>query len=466
MGDTGPVVRPHAQPLPARARPARSAAAIAVARAWSWPRVIVGIWIDRGFGALSEERLAVVGGDAGHRRRSRCSSRRSSLSILGLRRNALSRAFPGERRVWVVGGAVLALFAVVIVVAGLIPRDRYTGTNSVGVRSEVGRRQVRPDSLRSPARRARRDRPGARPRVLGGRAGRPSTSALQVAGGVRDGRGRSARRSAPNGASGPSTCPSGVSSGRRERPGTPVRDPAGGRRARSAGWPISRVTRRSPTVDGRELGSRVAVWFLPPAGGGALGVLARRRDRLARRPVPAGLRSGRGRTSCCRWSGSCVAYGALRLLAARRLRQAHRAAVGLIAFADGRAAGRSSRPRSVRPTSPTTTPTPRRSARPARRRREPRASCLRTPAGPRAAIDALRDLLPGGAARGAHAVARGERESAGGGGCRGEDRPGRRRRRLSRLRPRPTLRAYYGLTLPAYAAAGRRHVLGADGACA
>ena len=56
---SGPVVRPDARPLPARARPAarwRSSAWAGVVIAG----VITGIWIDRGFGELSEERLAVL----------------------------------------------------------------------------------------------------------------------------------------------------------------------------------------------------------------------------------------------------------------------------------------------------------------------------------------------------------------------------------------------------------------------
>jgi len=46
-------------------------------------------------------------------------------------------AFPGERRVWLIAGGVLAAVLVAVLVASLIPRERYTGTNSVGARSLV-----------------------------------------------------------------------------------------------------------------------------------------------------------------------------------------------------------------------------------------------------------------------------------------------------------------------------------------
>ena len=59
MGEQRPLVRPHARALPARARACCSAARSRW-RARRSAAVIVGIWIDRGFGELSEERLAVL----------------------------------------------------------------------------------------------------------------------------------------------------------------------------------------------------------------------------------------------------------------------------------------------------------------------------------------------------------------------------------------------------------------------
>ena len=58
-GREGPLVRPHARSFPARARTAARAARI-VCAGFVMAAVIVGIWVDRGFGALSEERLAVL----------------------------------------------------------------------------------------------------------------------------------------------------------------------------------------------------------------------------------------------------------------------------------------------------------------------------------------------------------------------------------------------------------------------
>ena len=57
-GRAGPLVRPHARALPPRARPAARAAPSLAGLVLG--AVIVGIWIDRGFGQLSEERLAVL----------------------------------------------------------------------------------------------------------------------------------------------------------------------------------------------------------------------------------------------------------------------------------------------------------------------------------------------------------------------------------------------------------------------
>ena len=139
MGDERPVVRPHAGPVPARARPAargrRSRVAGLVIAA-----VIVGIWVDRGFGELSEERLAVLAATliivgiqvffssflsldpraappaASAAREADLSRRPATLDRGAARCSPSSRCSPS---------------------ASLIPRDHYTGTNSVGVRSVV-----------------------------------------------------------------------------------------------------------------------------------------------------------------------------------------------------------------------------------------------------------------------------------------------------------------------------------------
>jgi hypothetical protein len=50
----------------------------------------------------------------------------------------VTRLFPGDRRVWLVGGAVLAAGLLLALVYLLRSAEHYTGTNSVGVRSVVG----------------------------------------------------------------------------------------------------------------------------------------------------------------------------------------------------------------------------------------------------------------------------------------------------------------------------------------
>jgi hypothetical protein len=43
--------------------------------------------------------------------------------------------FPGDRRVWLVAAAVGTFFAAAIAIAALTPREHYTGTSSVRLRS-------------------------------------------------------------------------------------------------------------------------------------------------------------------------------------------------------------------------------------------------------------------------------------------------------------------------------------------
>ena len=49
----------------------------------------------------------------------------------------MRRLVAGDRRVWLVGAAVLAVSALAVLVYLLKDEERYTGTNSVGVRSVV-----------------------------------------------------------------------------------------------------------------------------------------------------------------------------------------------------------------------------------------------------------------------------------------------------------------------------------------
>ena len=59
MGEQRPLVRPDAGALQARARAAAGRARSRSPASWS-ARVIVVDWIDHGFGALADERLAVL----------------------------------------------------------------------------------------------------------------------------------------------------------------------------------------------------------------------------------------------------------------------------------------------------------------------------------------------------------------------------------------------------------------------
>ena len=217
----------------------------------------------------------------------------------------------------------------VAIVAGLIPEDRYTGTNSVGVRSVVadvgagqticipqldvpdGTGRVRVWGFWQGAR-----RPGFDVRLRAGEAA--------LTGSV-----ESVDRQGPSGA--PVDVPvRRVETRGKSDPGRLCLTPRGGD-VQLGGMADLQGDQRSPTIDGRPLGSRVAVWFLEPEGRerSAFSVAGDIVSRAALfRPGPIGS-----------WTyvllplvWLLVAYGALRLLAAGGSVRRTSAAVGLIAF--------------------------------------------------------------------------------------------------------------------------------------
>jgi hypothetical protein len=178
----------------------------------------------------------------------------------------MSRFLPGERRVWVAGGLVLALALVVSAYYLARSGEHYTGTNSVGVRSLVaevapGKRLCVPE-LRIPEGSAR-----AELTALWGGPDRPRLLVERRTPGA-----PTYRESEPpvDGASGGALLPVRVGIG--EVPSDSV-DVASSLCVRPVGGPISvggtagvQADQESPTLGRRPLDSRVAVRFLPPAG--------------------------------------------------------------------------------------------------------------------------------------------------------------------------------------------------------
>ena len=240
------------------------------------------------------------------------------------------RAFPGDRRVWLAGGAVLGVLAVVAVVVLLTPRAYYTGTNSVRERSIVA--TVQPgQTLCVPDLVVPRDTGlvelasdvGAHPAV---------DVSLRRGGTV------VARGSAPaSGAPGVNKVQVPIPQRRRTQTATMCLRPSGGPLP-VGGMEGLQSDMRPGTLAGRPFASRVAVWFRPPRGD--------------EKPLLALLPAAWGRAARFRpgWVGPwtyalllvvvapLLAYAALRLLArtvaGERPRVAPALAVMLIAFAN------------------------------------------------------------------------------------------------------------------------------------
>src|SRR5689334_8171829 len=62
---------------------------------------------------------------------------RPTAAPVALPRPEPSHLFPGDRTVWRVGAAVLALMGVITLIALLVPRSYLTGSNSVAGRDAV-----------------------------------------------------------------------------------------------------------------------------------------------------------------------------------------------------------------------------------------------------------------------------------------------------------------------------------------
>jgi hypothetical protein len=178
------------------------------------------------------------------------------------RRARAQRAlFPGDRRVWLVAAVLGGLFAVAIAIAALTPREHYTGTSSVRLRSfpielAKGQQLCVPQPIPAGTGRVELwvDTAGApRPRI--------EPEVLRAGGAPLRG-----RLITPN-AVGPHKLMFAIP----ETPGEPESVPGevcllshgklfvGGMGQAS---PFDEV----PTVDGREAPSRIAIWFRPPAG--------------------------------------------------------------------------------------------------------------------------------------------------------------------------------------------------------
>jgi hypothetical protein len=175
----------------------------------------------------------------------------------------MARLFPGDRRVWLAAGAVLAIGATAVLVALLVPRDYYTGTNSVRSRSFEEAPLERGDQLCVPG----LDVPAGTGRVQLqiDAAGAPLpalTGSLTI-----DGR-----------ASPPAQVPASPTPGPRkvefavpQRPASPesVRGTLCVRaygKVQFGGMPGLQGNDVAPTVSGKQLATRIAVWYLPRAG--------------------------------------------------------------------------------------------------------------------------------------------------------------------------------------------------------
>ena len=245
-----------------------------------------------------------------------------------------ARLFPGDRRIWLTAAAVLGAGAIVVLIALFLPRDYYTGTNSVRTRSyevELTRGdELCVRGLNVPAGTGRvqlqADTGGGPHPALTGRlrSGGQTSPPVRVAG-----------RPEPG--------PRKVSFAVPRRPGSPesargdfcVRAEGkvffGGMGDVQAGDTL-------PTVNGKPVPDRVAVWFLPPAGEkrsliSHFGEIVERASLF--RPGFAG--------PAFYWLLLLVfvpglAYGAVRLLATAEGRGVRRLAIGVALLAFGNAA--------------------------------------------------------------------------------------------------------------------------------
>jgi hypothetical protein len=178
------------------------------------------------------------------------------------RASGVARVFPGDRRVWIAAGAVLALGAIAILVALLIPRDFYTGTNSVRTRSFETHLQ-RGDRLCVPGLNIPAGTGQVQVEVDAAGGPLPALTGTLTAGGQTSPAARVAGRAQPG--------PAKVAFAVPRRAGSPD-SVAGTLCIRSEGGVVLggmgalQGNDVAPTINGRASPHRVAIWFLPPAG--------------------------------------------------------------------------------------------------------------------------------------------------------------------------------------------------------
>lgn len=189
----------------------------------------------------------------------------------------------GDRRVWIAGGCVLLLGLVGILVALAQPRERLTGSNSVGVRGEV--------ALLQPGQRLCMDElevpdGTATVRIAAGWDGALAPGwRMSLRGPGLAGSGALAPRSVPGpgGVGQHVDIPIGnVALAGESVPARLCATPVGAP-ARIGGTVGLQGDQRPARIDGEPLEARVAVWFLAPAGesGGLLGRVPQAFERAA-----------------------------------------------------------------------------------------------------------------------------------------------------------------------------------------
>ena len=244
--------------------------------------------------------------------------------------------FPGDRRVWLTAGAVLGLGLMVILVALLLPRDYYTGTNSIRTRGFVVQAQQGDElcvrNLQVPAGTGR-----VQLQVNAVDAPMPAlTGQLRLAGGEPSPPSRLAAE--------PTTGARTVTFAAPDRPESPeavrgdfcVRSAGPIRYGGRAGPQVGAVP---PTLNGKPIGDRVGVWFLPPEGEKS-SLLSRAGDITERAALfrPAFVSPAFYWLLIVVWI-PLLAYLAVRLLATASARTVRRLAlsVGLLAFGNAAA---------------------------------------------------------------------------------------------------------------------------------
>jgi hypothetical protein len=170
-----------------------------------------------------------------------------------------ARLFPGDQRLWLCAAAVIGVGAIAILVALLVPRDYYTGTNSIRTRAflvelKAGDRLCVPD-VQVPA-------GTARIQMEMDTVGRPTPAMTGALTGP-DGRALG-RADLPAGPPGKGRIAFDVGEQPRAVAGTFCVQTGG--RVLFGGVPAQQGNDRPLLQNGRPNRNRVAMWFLPPEG--------------------------------------------------------------------------------------------------------------------------------------------------------------------------------------------------------